>query len=1052
MNSSTQENSSATTPEQTRRRHPVRKALSILLITLGSLTALCVLLLALATWWLSDQNLTRLLNKYGSRYLLADVHAENVDFTIWSTFPHFRLTIDTLTVVSRTLRNQPESIRRQLPHNCDSLLSIDKFSGGVNVLDLLRGSVHLGDMTAAGLRFNAVAYNDSINNYAIIPATPGPSRPPYITAKSLRLVNPREISFYSAATRTRANATIDKAELLRTSDNHNLYALSINGHFSARVRKLQVFSDFPFSLRGGMLVSFHPLSVRFPHYKIKLANVKTEVNMNIDFSNEAQISAFDTRVSPFDLMRLIQYLPPSLLPRLRRVNSDMTACASVRLTKPWKLSAASLPSFDLDFSVPSSYLTYTLDNHKPMQLHDIGMQARLVFNGDDVGRSYLDVPFFTAAGEGLSLRLGGRITNLLGNPHVSAHLTGNADCRRASSLIPVLSPYTITGSAHADTHMSFDISDDSDSRLRNVALDGTVTLRNSLLRSDSAALRISSPLTTLRFSSAITSVSVRDVMSAGMNVSLTSDSLRFTSPQGNFMLLGAACSSSVPKFSLAYADTAALAGKLPPLRANLNAARLIYSSPAGKAEIRNIRLTASARRVSDGAGANIIYRKVPDSITSGPHTPAWLQIEAPAALRNLLADWQINASLKAESGSYLNPGYPAPTQFGILDASIATDSLKLRSLAIRSQSTSMCMSGSVSNLRDFLLHGGTSPLRLRFDLALDTININQLAHTYEQGQAKQIMAASKGRISRVEADSLVRIVRNPATVSGSDTTTLLIPRNIDALLRVTAKGTKYTNLDLYDLGTSIRVANGRARVDSLYVSSSFGKAFMSLDIDTRRVQDYRVGASMDIVEIDVVKFFKKFNVLLEMAPYMSNLSGFVSAKGSIKLQSAPDMTINLPSVLADIELKGYGLKVHQSKFIRHITRMMLIGTSSDIHIPTIRARATVHDNLLELYPTEIIFNRYTAIMEGMNDFQGNLYYHIAIAKSPIPFRYAINIVGTYSHPRLRFGGFRYKPDQAMRLNSIMKDKRINIVKEAKYYLRKFVRNASEAETATPSAK
>lgn len=1088
MNTSTHKNLPVNTTRQSGRYPRLRKAMRMLLLSAAGILVLCTALLAAATWWLSGDNLSRLLSKYGSRYLSADVSAANVDFTIWSSFPHFRITIDSLCVVSRTLRGQPEDIRRQLPANSDSLLCVEKLSGGVNVLRLLTGSVHLGDMTATGLRLNAVAFNDSINNFDIVPSATGLKHPPYITARSIRLINTREITYFSAATHTRASASFDRAELLRSKSDRNLYALLINGHFSARVRNLQLFDAFPFNFRGAMMLSFHPLAIRFPDYNISLANVHTQLNMDIDFSKEPQISSLHTRTNPFRLMQLIQYLPRTLMPQLQRIKSDMTVCASVKLTKPWKLSSTSLPSFVINFSVPSSRLSYTLADHPPMRLHDVGLDARLTFDGDSVERSYLDVARLSFAAPGLGFTLNGRITNLLGNPHISLHARGDADCRRLASIFPALSPYRLSGTAHADTRMRFNVSANPGMRLEDVALDGLVHMRGISLSSGSATIR--NPLATLRFSSAVASASAADLQNADMNISLDSDSMLITSPEGSLSLFGVSlrsidsslCFGDKPtynhndtlplQFSVIRATARApglespavasdisgvvairpFAGSsLPAFTASAGIYSIHWATRRGNADIRNMHLAVNARQISCGAAGNIHYRAVPDSITSGPHTPPWLSVNVPASLRTLLADWQIRASLKADSGSYLHPAYPAPTLFRNLDASLSSDSLHLHSLAVRSQSTAMRMSGQVSNLHDFLLRGGTSPLRLRFDLALDTIDINQLAHTYEKGEAMRFMAASGGRLSQAEADSLTRIVKMPAEVSGSDTTTLLIPRNIDARLRITARATRYTNLNLYDLGTSVRIADGRANVDSLYVSSSFGKAFMSMDVDTRRVQDYHIGASLDIVQIDVVKFFKKFNALLRMAPYMSNLSGFVSAKADFSMQAFPDMNLNIPSVLANVSMKGYDLKVHQSKFIRHITRMMLIGTDADIHIPTITVNATVHDNLLELYPFRIIFNRYEAVMEGMNDFQGNLYYHIGLEKSPIPFRYAINIIGTYAHPKLRFGGFRYKPDQAMRLNSIMKPNRINIVKEAKYYLRKFVRNASEAANSTPSA-
>lgn len=125
--------------------------------------------------------------------------------------------------------------------------------------------------------------------------------------------------------------------------------------------------------------------------------------------------------------------------------------------------------------------------------------------------------------------------------------------------------------------------------------------------------------------------------------------------------------------------------------------------------------------------------------------------------------------------------------------------------------------------------------------------------------------------------------------------------------------------------------------------------------------------------------------------------------------------------------------------------MLLIRTDSDLDIADMSVKATAHDNLLELYPFTFVCDRYTLRMQGLNNFNGDLYYHIGVDKSPIPFPFGVNITGTYRHPQLHFGGSRFKPRQAEKITAdVSQDFRVNIPKELRWFIREFMHKAAQS--------
>ncbi len=150
----------------------------------------------------------------------------------------------------------------------------------------------------------------------------------------------------------------------------------------------------------------------------------------------------------------------------------------------------------------------------------------------------------------------------------------------------------------------------------------------------------------------------------------------------------------------------------------------------------------------------------------------------------------------------------------------------------------MRLSASAGNLRQAFTRSEPVLIPVRLSVDIDTLNINEMARAY-------------GKACLTDADG------NDAYVSSSaDTVVVLLPRNLDMDLRVSAKETVYTNLKLYDLTTGVRMRDGVATVDDLRITSDFGHAYLDLKYDTRDAEAMSVEASLGFVQIDVVKFLR----------------------------------------------------------------------------------------------------------------------------------------------------------------------------------------------------
>jgi hypothetical protein len=1062
--------------------------------------------------WLTPERLGKLVSEYAGDYIEADVRVDSIDISVWSTFPYLSLDVNRVEVISKRLKKLTPSEREKLPEYCDTLASFNSFHGSISPFKLIFGRISLKDVSLDGLAVNLVAYNDSIDNYSIIPPSEDndttPTEIPYFSFKSVKLTNTKPIRYYSASETTRAQLNLNEVSFLKDESGKNQYALNINGDAGLQVDSLHVLDNFPFEFEGNVHFDFDPFKVILEKYNVHLANVKSEVSLDLDMGDESTLTSLTTRVSPFSLLGLFEYLPASLLPDLSGIKSDMMVEASIRMTEPYDLSSSILPSFAIDMQVPNSYLTYTLAGVGTYEMKQILLSGTFFFNGKNPDKSSMKLTRFSLAGDGVDLDVNGEATSVLDNPLIKMNVEGNVDFGSVMKYLPSVSDFTVKGKLACEVNAQFNLNDIIDGRISEVQLQGQSKLDNFLFKYPAEGIDVYGNHLTMNFGS--DKVGMKDnIVSDKLALNASVDTITFAVPGisggvGNLIFRGGVASSiltataankNVIPFAVllsagnvradSEADSTLIIGKsltakgsvmsyegnskVPLLNLGLDASSLVYRTPLMfvRAKEVNSNLTAHIQPRGKTTTKKTRYQQRYDSIAkANPNISAdsvavlaqrkhrnddsrtTVGVELDKGLKDLIKQWQVSGSLKVKKGVFASYMYPAKTKIRNLNMDFSFDSIALHGLHVRSQSNSLKFSGTISNLRKLMLGKKRTPVKVRLNAEIDTVNVNEIAATYEKGQRIQKHLEELGIIS-LDEEQVEQSASIITGLSQDDSLTYLIPQNIDAIVRVRAANAYYTDLHLYDAGTMLYVNDGVVSIDSLHAATDFGSAYLNLLYSTRNPQDINMSVDVGFDRIDVNTFFNRFHSLLEMVPQMDNLNGYVSAKAAASFNLFSNMDLDFPSLKAVVDVRGSDLRVRQDDLIRKVARMLLIRSKSDILLNNMVVQVSIHDNLLELYPFLFEFDRYQLGVMGENDFAGNMFYHVSVLKSPIPFKFGINIKGNFDKYKIRFGGAKFKSAESTRLMNIVDDRRVNLVREMRFFLKKMVHKAALSDTGSP---
>lgn len=1052
-------------------------------ISLSGFVLLVVMALCGITLWLDSPRLTKLINREASANLNADVKVWNARFSLWSTFPRFYIEMDSIDVVSRSLDGLDKAVLDSLPRNCRHLMSLSGFKGSIDLVSLLRGEIKLGDVVARDFDLNLVAATPEVANYNIFPSSASIGEIPHFSAQKIELVNPRSLRFFSLVTASDINVGLKRISIVRTRKRGDDYLLSLGGLVNARVNNIGLLNGFPFGMEGRVKFDFNPFSVKLSDYIVSFGDTKGKVNLDFEVGKEMKINRFTYQLQEFNFNDVVSYLPEGLIPELKSVRADIPLTVSARLTTPYKFSSAELPSVEADFRVENGRVSYKFDNTNVYSLHNVELNGKFCFDGKNRDGSYLTVPAFNVKGEGVDLRMGFTVNDIFSTPVVRFRIEGGADAGVAGKLIKELNNYGLSGCLTAELDGNLSADDLQYGRMENVVMRGDVSVKDFKFVFPPSNMHGFVKYADFKFGGEAKNISGTSIDKGLFDFVSVADSVWLSSGNMSANINGVKLSSSTGRASKVY-----LASSRVRLPLNLDLAtatvHLVDNQKStnvrlhgleahgsmnmnqGSRELDNIALKIDGKEVKgmlDGstldfdnitllAKANRILgsesfggfdvppswvadKKYDESI---PHTPRFLKADFTADIKSKLSSWDGGMELKVDSGRLLTPAFPVMNKFRNLHLYASLDSVVLHRLNLQSQSSGICLAGRVDNLRQFLFSTGISPLKVRFDADLDTVQINQLAGAYERGQL-------------VLGHPVVYDRKNSNALVGSDTVAFLIPRNLIADINMSAKMTRYMNLKLENLDADIHIADGEVCAPKIAISSDFGNLLLGFSLNTGNIQDFGLKLKGGVTDVNLVNFFRNFHTLLLMMPQMKNLTGVLSADVDASMKYFPNMYVNIPSLYAGLGFHGNGLTVHQDPFIRKITRMLLIPNSGDIHIKNIDAKGVVVDNLVQLYPFDLEFENYSLRMQGTNNFSGDMYYHIGVNHSPVPFPFGINIQGNFSDPQVRFGGAKYKVNRGAQVSrSIMEHHEVNMVQMLRKYLKEFLHKAAESDTTPES--
>ncbi len=424
--------------------------------------------------------------------------------------------------------------------------------------------------------------------------------------------------------------------------------------------------------------------------------------------------------------------------------------------------------------------------------------------------------------------------------------------------------------------------------------------------------------------------------------------------------------------------------------------------------------------------------------------------------RRLLLGWGIEGSVKARRAGLFTPLFPIRNRLRDFHLTFNNDSVVLSGVKYKAGSSDFLISGKISNLKRGLTSKGfRSPLKMNFEVVSDTIDVNEIASSIFRGAAyAATLSDESGRKSlglddldnaEISDDTLDKEMDKLAENAPDSLAPLLIPLNIDAGIDIKAKNILYSDLLFHNFTGRLLASQGALNLRNLAASSGIGSINLSALYSAPTASDLKFGFGMQVEDFNIQRFSQLMPALDSIMPLLHDMSGIIDADIAATCDIDRAMNIKLPSLQSAIRLSGDSLRFIDAETYRSIGKWLLFKDKQDNVIKHMNVELVVKDNMIRLYPFIFDLDRYRLGVQGSNDLAMNFDYHIAVLKSPIPFKFGINIKGNPDKYKIRLGRARLNENQVAQSVSIVDTTRVNLLTQIENVFRRGVRNSRFAQ-------
>lgn len=435
---------------------------------------------------------------------------------------------------------------------------------------------------------------------------------------------------------------------------------------------------------------------------------------------------------------------------------------------------------------------------------------------------------------------------------------------------------------------------------------------------------------------------------------------------------------------------------------------VFLKSGNNRVALRNAGIRASVLRLTHSSGnfrrrTMPVMDSIPDFLSEKDFEAADVSISLDSGIVKLLKNYLPRLSISLERAYFSSPAFPLRTRLDGLEASISSNTAEIDYAGITTGRSDLSVSGKLSGYRPLLM-GRKGVVDMKLDILSEHLNVNEVVAALQMGKESEYVDSGLEEDESFVVDSLA----SDTSLSGS-MPLIVVPANVRAEVNVMAEDVKLAGLEVSPFEANLEMRQRCLQIKKASLKTAVGDVELDAFYSTKTKEKLSVGADLDMHNMSADGIISLLPSVDNMMPMLKSFKGNMDASLSATAALDTNMNVRMPSLDAIFKISGKNLTIEDAGALRKITRLLLfknpdIGTIDDLSVGGI-----IHDSKVEVFPFVLGVDRYTIALSGVQGFGGSMDYHASILKSPLLFRFGINVYGKTDDWKFRIGKADYNP-------------------------------------------
>jgi len=441
-------------------------------------------------------------------------------------------------------------------------------------------------------------------------------------------------------------------------------------------------------------------------------------------------------------------------------------------------------------------------------------------------------------------------------------------------------------------------------------------------------------------------------------------------------------------------------------------------------------------------------REIPEWLREEDFKKSDIDIRLDESLIKYINEWDLSGSLDIKEGLVITPYFPLKNQIHNAKGTFTNDRIDLKNFTFEPGESDISASGSLSGLKRAFTDKGMITLKL--DITSNSINANELLAAYDIGSKYE---APKGAdMSNLNDEEYMSEITydNLGDNTDTDFELFVIPSNLNANVSLQCSQIKYSTLNIDWLAADLVMKQRTLQLTNTLATSNMGDIYFEGFYSTKTKDNIAAGFDLNMVDISADQVISLMPAVDTIMPMLKAFKGMLDCEMAVTTQLDTNMNIIMPSVNGIVKINGQKLSLEETGPIKTLARVLMFRNKQTGYIDDMKMNGIIKDNVLEIFPFVLKIDRYKLAMSGLQDLDNDFQYHVSVLKSPIPFRFGINIFGNFDKWKWRLSKAKYKNSNVPVFTQQVDELKVNLVNSIHNIFSKGVEKAL-AETEAKQA-